>query len=145
MVATKRCPRGTSINDSSYPQRRIKNSNRDLVTFFHFQGPKKNAEKRMRWIVHVGAVIIFNITAQWSKDSLYICRFCLRESTIQATRSKELVSFYGSVAFIYELFRSHDCQPKRKEFLKNTSRKSQRLDHRTQVLTKNICQALLSF
>jgi hypothetical protein len=44
----------------------------------------------------------------------------------QQHRSKELVSFYGSVAFIYELFRSHDFQPKRQVFLKNTSRKSQR-------------------
>jgi hypothetical protein len=64
MDATKRCAWGTSKNDSRYPQRMIKNSNGDLVTFFRFPGPKKNAEKRMRWIVHVGAVIIFNITAQ---------------------------------------------------------------------------------
>ena len=61
MVATKRCAWGTSKNDSSYPQRMIKNLNRDLVTFSHFPGPKKNAEKRMRWIVHVGAVIILFI------------------------------------------------------------------------------------
>ena len=52
--------------------------------------------------------------------------------------------FYGSVAFIYELFRSHDFQPKRQVFLKNTSRRSyhKEIDHRTKVLTKNICQAL---
>ena len=57
MVATKRCACGTSKNDSRarYPQRMIKNSNGDLVTFFHFPGPKKNAEKRMRWIVHAAA------------------------------------------------------------------------------------------
>ena len=55
MVATKRCAWGTSKNDSRYPQRMIKNSNGDLVTFFHFPGPKKNAGKRMRWIVHVAA------------------------------------------------------------------------------------------
>jgi hypothetical protein len=62
----------------------------------------------------------------------------------QQHRSKELVSFYGSVAFIYELFRSHDFQPKRQVFLKKVENHKE-LDHRTQVFTKNICQALLSF
>ena len=45
MVATKRCAWGTSINDSSYPQRRIKNSNRDLVTLFSIPRAKKERRK----------------------------------------------------------------------------------------------------
>ena len=78
MVTMKRCTWGTSKNDSHYPQRMIKNLNGDLVTFLIFPGQKRMPKSE---------------TAQRSNDSLYICRFCRRESPIPATQSKELVRF----------------------------------------------------
>lgn len=68
MVVTKRCAWGTCKNDSRYPERMVKNSNGDPVTFFHFPGEKRQAEKRSRWIMACRRYDSFVCT----KDS-YIC------------------------------------------------------------------------
>jgi hypothetical protein len=96
MVVTKRCAWGTCKNDTRYPDRMQKNQQNDPVEFFHFPGPKRNPEKRMRWIEACRRGDSFVCR----KDS-YICSIHFvggngptkeNPDPISATASKELVS-----------------------------------------------------
>ena len=108
MVATKRCAWGTCKNDTRYPQRMVKNPNGDPVTFVHFPGQKRQAEKRKRWIDACRRGDSFVCT----KDS-YICSVHFvgengptndNPDPISATASEEMVSYYKIV--IYALYQT---------------------------------------
>ena len=106
MVAIKRCSWGTCKNDSRYPERMTKNSNGDPISFYHFPGPKRSAEKRKRWIDACRRGDAFNCT----KDS-YICSLHFvgengptqeDPDPISATASKEMVSSSCKLTIVHE-------------------------------------------
>ena len=106
MVTIKRCSWGTCKNDSRYPERITKNSNGDRISFYHFPGPKRSAEKRKRWIDACRRGDAFNCT----KDS-YICSLHFvgengptqeDPDPISATASKEMVSSSCKLTIVHE-------------------------------------------
>ena len=100
MVTTKHCAWGTCKNDARLPHLLKRNSNNDNVFFVRFPGPKRQKEKRERWIkaCHRGDVFIC------TKDS-YVCSLHFvgeNGPTDDYPDPISAISSYEKVSFIYQ-------------------------------------------